>query len=173
MGISVLNKQICLASETVMSCVFCQIASRQKQEEILYEDDLVVAFLDRFRQPSVGGHILVIPREHFENIWTMPKELCAPLMEVAQIASKSVRDTVPCTGIRLWIASGRSAGQEILHLHVPGRKASPHRSGTFRIGKPHSSEDSGACQSVTLSSSLASTWPAPPIGPPASASCAT
>jgi histidine triad (HIT) family protein len=101
-----------------MNCIFCQIASRRKQEEILYEDDLVVAFLDRFRQPSVGGHILVIPREHVENIWSLPEELCGPLMRVARIASKAVRDTVPCTGVRLWIANGRSAGQEIMHLHV-------------------------------------------------------
>ena len=100
------------------NCIFCQIASKKKPEEILYEDDRVLCFLDRFRQSSVGGHALVIPRAHYENIWSLPSDLCAPLMQVAHLTAKASKEVIPCSGIRLWIANGKSAGQEIFHLHV-------------------------------------------------------
>ena len=71
------------------NCIFCQIVAKKKPEEILYEDDRVICFLDRFRQSSVGGHALVIPREHYENIWSLPNDLCAPLMQVAHLIAKA------------------------------------------------------------------------------------
>ncbi|MYK42136.1 MAG: HIT domain-containing protein [Gemmatimonadetes bacterium] len=100
------------------NCIFCQIVAKKKPEEILYEDDRVICFLDRFRQSSVGGHALVIPREHYENIWSLPNDLCAPLMQVTHLIAKASKEAIPCSGIRLWIANGKSAGQEIFHLHV-------------------------------------------------------
>ena len=104
--------------ESDPNCIFCQIIAKKKSEEILYEDDRVICFLDRFRQSSVGGHALVVPREHHENIWNFPNDLCAPLMQVAHLVSRASKEILPCTGIRLWIANGESAGQEIFHLHV-------------------------------------------------------
>ena len=136
-----------------MDCVFCQVAAHQKQEEILYEDDLVMAFLDRFRQPSIGGHILVIPRQHHEHLWDLPENLCGPLMRVARMASKAVRDVLLCTGVRLWIANGHSAGQEIPHLHIhvlPCRSALdrvmylfPSLTGKRRLSDPALAEMAG------------------------------
>jgi len=100
------------------TCVFCRVVTRQHKEEILYEDQDVLVFLDRFKQPSMGGHILVIPREHYENIWTMPETFCAPLMEMTQIVAQAVKAVYPDAGAKIWISNGRQAGQEIDHLHV-------------------------------------------------------
>ena len=72
----------------------------------------------RFFVFVIGGYALVVPRDHHENIWTLPNGLCAPLMQVAHLVSRASKEILPCTGIRLWIANGKSAGQEIFHLHV-------------------------------------------------------
>lgn len=101
-----------------MTCVFCEVAAGRKGEEVLFEDGQVVVFLDRYRQPSAGGHLLVIPRRHVEAFWDLPEELELPLIRATRMAARAVVDVLPCTGVRVWISSGRSAGQEIPHLHV-------------------------------------------------------
>jgi diadenosine tetraphosphate (Ap4A) HIT family hydrolase len=43
-------------------CIFCAIAARQAEASVVYEDETVVAFMDR--NPVTPGHLLVVPRKH-------------------------------------------------------------------------------------------------------------
>lgn len=101
-----------------MDCIFCQIVAKQKNEAIVYEDAQVMAFMDRFRQPSCEGHVLVIPKTHYETFWDLSDDLCNPLMHVGQCMTRAVKNAFLCSGVRLWMANGHSAGQEVAHLHL-------------------------------------------------------
>lgn len=51
------------------SCVFCAIVSGESPAHVVYEDDVVIAFLDR--HPATTGHTLVVPRRHAADIWSL------------------------------------------------------------------------------------------------------
>lgn len=58
-----------MAGEHGPSCVFCRIVSREEANEIIYEDETVIAFRDI--KPATRQHYLIIPKDHLLN----PKEL--------------------------------------------------------------------------------------------------
>jgi len=49
------------------SCVFCNEIITKRNAAIVAENDMVISFMDN--APVEPGHILVIPKEHFENIF--------------------------------------------------------------------------------------------------------
>ncbi len=61
------------------SCIFCKIVAKQAPSSILYEDELVMTFLDI--RPLNMGHTLIIPKAHYVDIFDIPaKELAAVLL---------------------------------------------------------------------------------------------
>jgi histidine triad (HIT) family protein len=98
-------------------CIFCEIHAGRKPGEILYENEHLFILWD-LRQPRMGGHILVIPREHIENLISLPDDLDQMMMHYSKIATRALKKTLNCSGINLMIANGRSAGQTVFHLHI-------------------------------------------------------
>lgn len=100
-------------------CIFCKIANKEIPAEILYEDDLVVAFPDI--KPIVPVHILIIPKEHIESANDLTdgskNENIAGRMIVvaAKLAKKKGIDQ---GGYKLLIRTGRHGGQEVPHIHL-------------------------------------------------------
>ena len=45
-------------------CPFCEIVSGRRSAEIVYENAHVLAFLDQFKQPLIGAHVLIVTRPH-------------------------------------------------------------------------------------------------------------
>jgi len=100
----------------VDSCVFCKIAQKQVPSSLVYEDDKTVAFLDI--RPLNEGHTLVIPKEHYVNIFDIPQELLCYIHEVTKRVAKTVEKATHADGISIIQQNGEAAGQEIFHLHV-------------------------------------------------------
>lgn len=100
----------------VDSCVFCKIAKKQIPANIVYENGKILAFLDI--RPLNEGHTLVIPKEHYENIFDIPQELISYIHGVTKQVTLSVKKVTQAEGISIIQQSGRAAGQEIFHLHV-------------------------------------------------------
>ncbi len=98
-------------------CIFCEILAGQKPGDILYENEQLFILWD-LRQPRMGGHILVIPRQHIENLISLPDELDQMMMRYSKIASRALIKAVNCSGVNLMIANGQSAGQTVFHLHI-------------------------------------------------------
>jgi len=73
-----------MKSKFIDSCVFCQIAAGLKPAEILYQNALFLIFLDQYRQPSRGGHILIIPRQHYPDLLKLLTSFMAPLMQLTK-----------------------------------------------------------------------------------------
>jgi histidine triad (HIT) family protein len=83
---------------------------------IVYEDEKVMAFLDI--KPLNEGHTLVIPKEHYENIFDIPRELIEYVHGVTKRIALAVEETTKADGISIIQQNGEAAGQEIFHLHV-------------------------------------------------------
>jgi histidine triad (HIT) family protein len=96
-------------------CPFCRIASGKAAASLIYEDKNVLAFMDL--SPATVGHTLVVPREHWENIYEVPEETLTKLIAVVKRVSVAVKKTVGADGIMVIQNNGRAAGQIVFHLH--------------------------------------------------------
>jgi histidine triad (HIT) family protein len=98
------------------SCMFCKIVQKAAVASIIYEDDVVMAFLDI--RPLNEGHTLVIPKRHYAFIYEVPDEEIAHLYKVAKKVALAVKKGVNAEGITIAQQNERAAGQEIFHVHV-------------------------------------------------------
>jgi histidine triad (HIT) family protein len=98
------------------SCIFCQIIAKQAPSSILYEDEVVMAFLDI--RPLNRGHTLVIPKEHYVDIFDTPDEVLAAVHVISKQLAAAVKKATEADGISIIQQSGKAAGQDIFHIHV-------------------------------------------------------
>jgi histidine triad (HIT) family protein len=96
-------------------CVFCKIVSGQHQAQKIYEDDLVIAFLDH--RPIRRGHTLVIPKTHYETILDIPDEDLAYLIQVVKKLAGHIKKRLEATGLRVSNNNYASARQMVPHIH--------------------------------------------------------
>ena len=100
-----------------MSCIFCQILEGKMPAHVVYEDDLVIAFLDIY--PINAGHTLIVPKQHAELLSALPEETAGRMFQVAQKVEKALRSTsVHLEGANFVLNNGRAAGQEVPHAHL-------------------------------------------------------
>ncbi len=99
-----------------VDCPFCRIASGKATASTVYEDAAIIAFMDL--NPANVGHTLVVPKEHWENIYEVPERVLAEVAEVAKRVSGAVKKTVGAGGISILQLNGRAAGQSVMHFHV-------------------------------------------------------
>ena len=96
-------------------CVFCAIAEAEIPSFKVYEDELVLAYLDI--NPFTKGHTLVIPKAHTTGLLDTPDEtLAAVLARVKKIAAH-LKKALPCDGFNILQNNGAAAGQTVMHLH--------------------------------------------------------
>jgi len=98
-----------------MECIFCNIAERKSEAEIVFEDDSIISFLDI--QPINYGHTLVIPKKHFDNFLTIPSEELIHLINATQYIAGAVKRSVNADGFNIISNNGDSAGQTVYHFH--------------------------------------------------------
>jgi len=98
------------------NCIFCKIANREIPCYKIYEDDLVLAFLDI--NPVVSGHVLVIPKKHFESIFEADEEYLERIIVVAKKISLKMKEALGVEGVNLYQANGSIAGQTVFHFHL-------------------------------------------------------
>lgn len=98
------------------SCVFCKIIRGEIPSYKVYEDELVLAILDV--NPSSNGHTLVMPKEHFQDVTTTPKNILSHAFEVAQMIAQAQISQLHATGVNILTNCGKSAGQSVMHFHI-------------------------------------------------------
>lgn len=96
-------------------CVFCKIVDGQIPSTKVYEDDLVMAFLDI--APGNKGHTLVVPREHYERLTDIPEDVLARLMAAVRKLAPAVIGAVGAPSYNIEQANGAEAGQVVPHAH--------------------------------------------------------
>ncbi|MGB2862768.1 MAG: HIT family protein [Sedimentisphaerales bacterium] len=96
-------------------CIFCKMVAGQIPVTKIYEDEVVLSFLDI--GPISDGHTLVIPKQHFEKLHDCPAELLGQVFtRIGKIAG-AVTAAMNSEGYNLLCNNGRAAGQHIEHLH--------------------------------------------------------
>ena len=98
-------------------CIFCQIIEGKLPASRVYEDEIVVAFMDIM--PVNPGHVLVVPKAHFQELSDMDEETGAHLFRIAMRVEKALRASgIRCDGTNLLQNNGRAAWQEVMHVHL-------------------------------------------------------
>ncbi len=95
-------------------CLFCSIVAGDTEAARVYEDEQTMAFLDV--RPVFPGHVLVVPRAHFETLADLPGALLAPVMGTAQKVSRAVEVAMDAHGS--FVAMNNRVSQSVPHLHV-------------------------------------------------------
>lgn len=96
-------------------CIFCKIVAGDVPCARLLEDDAALAFLDI--GPLAEGHVLLVPREHFETLDQMPAELATAVLKHLPALGRAVRGAVGCEGYNVLQNNGRAAHQFVPHVH--------------------------------------------------------
>ncbi len=98
-----------------MECIFCNIANSKAEAEILFEDEDITAFLDI--RPVNFGHTLVIPKKHYDNFLTIPKDQLHKVVNATQYIAGAVKRSLNAEGFNIISNNGESAGQTVYHFH--------------------------------------------------------
>ena len=107
-------------------CVFCKIVAGTQDAQIIYQDDLVMGFLDI--HPIRIGHTLIIPKAHYETILDIDDDTLAHLIKVTKKIAMQVKTAMNAIGLRIGNNNYAAAGQIIPHLHfhvIPVTKEFP------------------------------------------------
>ena len=98
------------------NCIFCKIVRGEIPANKVYEDESNIAFLSI--GPNNPGHTVVIPKDHFENIYGLPDETLCRLMIAVKKVALAVKNGLDADGINIGMNNEESAGQEIPHAHI-------------------------------------------------------
>lgn len=99
--------------------IFTKIIKDELPSWKVYEDEKALAILDIY--PVNKGHVLVIPKEAYANVYELPEELCAHLMSVAKRVAEGVKEATGAGGVNIIMNNEVAAGQLITdhaHIHV-------------------------------------------------------
>ena len=97
-------------------CIFCLIANGEIPSNTVYEDEDFRAILDL--SPAQKGHTLLLPKEHYADLFEMPAELAARVLPVAKKIAAAVKEATGADGVNLVQNNGEAAGQTVRHFHL-------------------------------------------------------
>ena len=100
----------------MQSCIFCKIINKESNADILFEGEEFLAFTPL--HPITKGHILVVPKKHFENIFDIDENILADLIITAKKLSEVIVKEKGATGVNILHASGKDAQQSVPHFHI-------------------------------------------------------
>ena len=97
-------------------CLFCKIVKGEIPCFKVYEDEVVMAFMDI--GPIIEGHVLVIPKTHFENLFNIEEDVLKKVFIVAKRIALRMKEVLGVNGVNLHQSNGKAAGQSVMHFHV-------------------------------------------------------
>ena len=101
-------------SGTTSECAFCAIVAGAADADVVLDDDVCVAFLDR--SPLFHGHTLVVPRRHVVTLPELDPADVGPLFERVRRISAAMPAALGCQGT--FVAANNVVSQSVAHLHV-------------------------------------------------------
>lgn len=104
-------------------CIFCKIVSGEAPSWKVYETESAFAFLDI--NPVNEYHTLVIPKQHFTNIFDVPAETLTGVITALKHVVDLYHKKLGIENVQIVNSSGADAQQDVFHLHfhiVPRHK---------------------------------------------------
>ena len=96
------------------NCIFCKIVNGEIPAKVIYEDEIVKAYLDI--HPSGTGHTLIIPKNHYTDLDDIDEEVLGHIMKVSKIIKKRIDERLKPNGIK--IVQNNGSLQEVKHYHL-------------------------------------------------------
>ncbi len=98
------------------TCIFCREIAMNGNAAFVYRNSNILAFMDN--APIEMGHVLVIPRNHYENIFDIDKEIYLELQLVVKRIAMAIKEALKTDGLNIGQNNGRVANQVVMHYHV-------------------------------------------------------
>ena len=98
------------------NCIFCKLANGVFPTNSIYEDDDFNVILDA--SPATKGHALILPKEHYANIYEMDEELLGKAAKLAKKIITHEKEVLGCDGYNIVQNNGEVAGQTVFHFHM-------------------------------------------------------
>ena len=106
-------------------CPFCllvqgkeSVQTQLKQTDIVFQSADVTAFMATRKYPNNQGHVLIIPNEHFENIYDLPLDVSAKIHALSRDVALAMKSEYKCDGIMLRQHNEPAGDQNIWHYHL-------------------------------------------------------
>lgn len=97
-----------------MDCIFCKIARKEINSNFVYEDDILMCIMDV--NPVCDGHVLVIPKNHYETVFDVPKDILDHMFKVAHEITNKLMSATGEKGVTISFNYGDK--QEVKHVHM-------------------------------------------------------
>lgn len=122
-----------------MNCAFCHIVRGEAEANVVFDDPISLAFLDR--RPLFPGHCLLIPKEHYETLADLPPPLAGPFFQNAQRITRAVELAMEAEGSFVAINNRVSQSVPHLHVHIVPRRRKDGLKGFFWPRQPYQDEE--------------------------------
>lgn len=106
-------------------CPFCLVAQGieneyvlTKQDDIVYKDKFITAFIAAGCWKNNKGHVLIIPNKHFENIYDLPASLSAKIHGFEREVALALKEVYKCDGVSSRQHNEPSGNQDVWHYHL-------------------------------------------------------
>lgn len=97
-------------------CIFCKIIAGEIPSQTIYEDEKFKVILDV--GPATRGHALILPKNHYANLYELPEEDAAEAMKLAKRMMIKMTEKLKCDGFNVVQNNGEVAGQTVFHFHM-------------------------------------------------------
>ena len=98
------------------NCIFCKLANGALPTNSIYEDDEFNVILDA--SPATKGHALILPKEHFANVFEIDEDTLAKASKLAKKIVTHEKEILGCDGYNILQNNGEVAGQTVFHYHM-------------------------------------------------------
>lgn len=96
-------------------CIFCKIVAGETPASVVFESESGLAFLDV--NPLSDGHLLFVPRDHYERLSEIPPALAAKMAEAIPRLGRALLAATKAQAYNLLLNEGTVAGQVVPHVH--------------------------------------------------------
>ena len=97
-------------------CIFCKLANGVFETNTLFEDENFRVIFDA--SPATVGHVLIIPKEHYANVFEIPEDLAGKAYILAKKVAAVLKEVTGCNGVNILQNNGEAAGQTVFHFHM-------------------------------------------------------
>jgi len=100
----------------MQDCLFCKIANKKLDSEVVYENDVATATLDI--HPIAPGHTMILSKVHAQNISELPDNALEGVFAAVKKTTTLLKSALNPDGFTIGINHGSVSGQTIDHLHI-------------------------------------------------------
>ncbi len=97
-------------------CIFCKLANGVFPTNTVYEDETFRVIMDL--GPASPGHMLILPKEHYANLYELPEDTAAAAMKLAKKLAIAAKDALHADGVNVVQNNEEAAGQTVMHFHL-------------------------------------------------------